>query len=76
MNSLEKLHELARSDEIYRLWEQCYMDSADAFAEFADRQSEDVKNLLWMYAESGRLMYQRKVNLACEHMEFKKGEPL
>ena len=74
MENTKKLDEIAQSDEIYLLWERCYQESARAFAEFADSQPEAVKNILWTYAESGRLMYQRKVNLACEHMAFKKRE--
>ena len=70
MERMKKLDSLAQSDKIYRLWEKCYLESAASFAEFADSQPEEVKNLLWTYAEAGRLMQQRKCILACEHMEF------
>lgn len=72
MEHIEKLNKLAQSDETYCLWENCYRESAEAFEKFANAQPEEVKNLLWSYAEAGRLMYQRKVILACEHMEFPK----
>ena len=66
-----QLEQLAAQDNIYCLWKKSYQESAEAFAEFADRQPEEIRNILWTYAESGRLMQQRKVNLACEYMEFK-----
>ena len=42
------------------------------FYGFSNAQPEDVKNFLWGYADAGRMMQQRKVNLACEYMEFEK----
>ena len=64
------LCELAEQDEIYNLWKTCYQDSAEAFALFANSQPDAIKNTLWAYAESGRLMYQRICTLACQHMHF------
>lgn len=75
MEDLEKYRKLtaiAEADNVYQLWERCYRESVEAFTRYADSQPEEIKNLLWTYAESGRLMQQRKVNLACEHMEFLK----
>ena len=71
MERLQKLDAIAQTDKIYCLWEKCYQESAAAFAEYANNQPEDIRNMLWTYAESGRLMYQRKAALACTYMEFK-----
>lgn len=67
----KKLNALAAEDTAYRLWRMSYEACASRFAAFANDQPEEIRNFLWGYAESGRLMQQRKVNLACEHMEFK-----
>lgn len=69
MDQLQKLDAIAKTDKIYCLWEKCYQESADAFAAFADSQPEEIRNILWTYAEAGRLMYQRKAVLACEYIK-------
>lgn len=66
-----KLEQLACQDDIYTVWQKSFELYAQSFAEFADRQPEEIRNILWGYAEAGRMMQQRKVNLACAHMEFK-----
>lgn len=65
-----KLESIASEDTVYSLWRKNYEEYAPQFAAFANAQPEDIRNVLWGYAESGRLMQQRKVNLACEHMDF------
>ena len=65
-----KLEGLAQKDKIYLMWKNCYEESAEKFHAFANGQPEDIRNFLYEFAESGRLMQQRKVNLACEHMVF------
>ncbi len=67
---LTRLEALARQDEVYAVWEEAYRDYETAFRDFADAQPDDLRQVLYGYAESGRLMYQRLVNLACQHMEF------
>lgn len=67
---LRRLRELAEQDEIYQIWKHGYDDCAKAFREFADSQPEEISNFLWGYAECGRIMQQRIVNLACDHMVF------
>ena len=73
--TLEKerqLEHLAQNDKTYLIWKCCYEEYAAKFEAFAKEQPEEIANVLWGYAESGRLMQQRKVNLACENMEFAK----
>ena len=64
------LRALAEQDEIYVMWKTCYEQSADKFAKIMKWCPKNVRNILTCYAESGRLMYQRMVNIACDHMEF------
>ena len=74
-NILEKerqLERLAQTDRTYIMWKRCYEEYAAQFEAFANAQPEETANFLWGYAESGRLMQQRKVNIACETMEFAK----
>ena len=73
MDWLEKqlrLQQQARSDEIYSQWNKDFQSARDAFREYADSQPEEIRQILWQYADSGRLMYQRLVTLACMHMDF------
>lgn len=69
-DNLRELHTIALADETYQVWANRYREYAARFAEFADSQPEDVRNFLWGYAESGRLMNQRLAALACRHMDF------
>ncbi len=66
----QKLLKLAENDSIYQLWSLSYAESQAAFEEFANAQPEHIRNFLWGYAESGRLIYQRMINLACKYMVF------
>ena len=66
----EKLYDLADKDMVYQVWANSFADCRDAFAAFASAQTEDVRNMLYGYADCGRMMQQRLVNLACEHMRF------
>ena len=67
---LKKLLALAEEDSVYQLWSACYAENKKAFEAFANSQPEVTRNYLWGYAESGRLIYQRLINLACTHMVF------
>lgn len=64
------LHTLAEQDEIFIMWKTSYEESADKFTKIVKRCPKNVRNILCCYAESGRLMYQRMVNIACEYMDF------
>lgn len=66
----DQLNTIAGRDSIYLVWKEAYEASAAEFEAYATQQPDDVRQLLWAYAESGRLMNQRLVNLACEHMRF------
>lgn len=72
MDNEKRLEQLACKDEIYNRWRRSWEDCAKDFASFANAQPENIKNFLWGYADAGRLMQQRKVNLACENMAFMK----
>lgn len=65
-----RLQKKARQDGIYRLWQDVFLSSQEDFREIADHQPDEVRKILWQYAESGRLMQQRLVNLACMYMDF------
>ena len=65
-----KLLELAQQDEIYCVWEKSFENCREAFIQFAANQPEEIRNMLFGYADCGRIAQQRMVNLACEHMIF------
>ena len=65
-----KLLELAQQDEIYLTWEKSFEDCQEAFIQFAANQPEEIRNMLFGYADCGRMAQQRLVNLACEYMIF------
>lgn len=64
------LTEIAQQDDIYLLWKQNHDTFAKEFEAFANIQPENIRNFLWGYAESGRLMNQRIANLATQYMVF------
>ena len=66
----QRLSTIAEQDEIYCVWKNSYEECAEKFHKFAKHCPPKVRNYLYGYAESGRLMYQRMVNIACTHMEF------
>jgi len=65
-----RLEAIAQQDAAYQLWKRCYAETFAQFEKFANAQPDETRNYLWGYAEAGRLMYQRMVNLACCHMVF------
>ena len=66
----DRLLEFAQADMIYLTWAHSYEDCHDAFVRFASAQPEDIRNMLYGYADCGRMAQQRLVNLACETMRF------
>ena len=70
MEKQRRLEALAKTDTSYTLWHRTYQDCAKAFENFVNQQPEEIRNILWGYAEAGRLMNQRLVNLACENMDW------
>ena len=67
-----ELLEIAQEDLIYQTWQKSYEDCRESFANFADTQPEEIRNMLYGYADCGRMAQQRLGNLACEHMVFPK----
>ena len=63
----EELLKIAEADEAFCLWRNTYQNCKPEFEAYANAQSAQIRNFLWGYAESGRLMYQRLMNLACEY---------
>jgi len=73
MDSFEKqakIQRIAQDDFPYTFWIRIFEKSEKAFRAFADSQPEAIRTILWSYAQSGRMMNQRLLNLACEHMDF------
>ena len=68
----EILQQIAKQDDIVILRQKTRETLAPQFEAFANTQPQEIRNILWGYAESGRLVYQRMVNLACLHMDFAK----
>ena len=67
-----QLMAIAEEDKIYQTWQKSYEDCREAFVRFASTQPEEIRNMLYGYADCGRIAQQRIVNLACEHMIFPK----
>jgi hypothetical protein len=66
----ERLYKMAEQDPIYQVWKNDYESNIALFKQFADTQPEEVKNVLFGYADAGRMMMQRMINIACDNMEF------
>ena len=66
----EKLERIAQEDESYLIWKKSFEECAKDFEVFAYQQPKEIQNILIGYAVAGRMMQQRKVNLACCYMEF------
>ena len=67
---LQQLQALAETDNIYQVWARSYEDCRESFTQFAATQPEEIRNMLYGYADCGRIAQQRLVNLACDHMVF------
>lgn len=65
-----KIYKIAKTDLSYQAWSQTFEECRDAFLQFANSQPEEIRGILYGYADSGRMMQQRLLNLACEHMRF------
>ena len=73
MDTFEKqahIQNIAEDDFSYNAWYRIFIESEKAFTDYANRQSEDIRTILWSYTQSGRMMNQRLLNIACEHMMF------
>ena len=70
LSNQKKLYEIAETDAIYQTWARSFEDCREAFIQFANSQPEDIRNMLYGYADCGRMAQQKLVNLACEYMQF------
>lgn len=68
----ERLEKIAQQDISYLVWKMTFEACEEAFTQYASRQPKEIRQILYGYADAGRMMQQRKVNLVCEHMEFPK----
>lgn len=68
----QRIQKIAQEDMSYQAWHQTFLEYEHAFEVFASKQSEEIQDILWGYAAGGRMMNQRLLNLACEHMIFPK----
>ena len=72
LKRLDELLRLSDDDAIYQMWARSFEDCQEEFARFAATQPEEIRNMLYGYADCGRMAQQRLVNLACENMIFPK----
>lgn len=73
MDTFEKqaqIQVIAQKDFSYNAWCRIFEESEKSFQAFADSQPEAIRNILWSYAQGGRMMNQRLLNIACEYMAF------
>jgi len=67
---MQRLRQIAEQDSTYQVWEKSYQNYAAKFHKIARWCPQNIRSILYGYAECGRLMMQRMTNLACSHMEF------
>ena len=70
----ERLWKMAEQDGIYITWKRCFEECEQPFKEYADACPEEIRQILYGYAECGRMMCQSVVNLACKYMDFLDGD--
>ncbi len=66
----KRLWALAEQDEIYLVWKRSFEMCEEPFREYLKACPEEIRKILCGYADCGRMMCQRVVNLACKHMDF------
>ena len=67
---MEKLYAIAQEDEVFLFWQQMYRQSEKSFEEVMKHTSKKRREIILSYAEGGRTMMQRLMNIACENMDF------
>ena len=65
-----KIYKIAETDLSYQVWSKTFEECRDAFTQFANSQPQEIRSILFGYADSGRMAQQRLLNLACENMRF------
>lgn len=66
----KQLWALAEQDDIFLIWKDGYETCERPFREFAESCPEEIRKILYGYAERGQMMCQRVVNIACKYMDF------
>ncbi len=69
-NRHAKLYALAEEDEIYLMWKKTFELCMRDFHDYAEGIPQEIRSILFGYADAGRMMMQKLVNIACEKMEF------
>lgn len=70
-NEREKwLKDIANQDISYQTWSKTMSSSETEFERYADNQPQEIRNMLWAYAGSAKMLHQRLMNLACLNMRF------
>ena len=65
-----KIYKIAETDLSYQVCSKTFEECREAFTQFADSQPQEIRGILYGYADSGRMAQQRLLNLACENMRF------
>lgn len=66
----DRIYKIAETDLSYQVWSHTFEECRDAFTQFADSQPQEIRSILYGYADSGRMAQQRLLNLSCENMHF------
>lgn len=75
LSRMSHLYALAQEDEVFNMWKERWVQSAESFERFARWMPKSIRKMLYTYADGGRTMMQRMNTIACMHMEFT-GKPL
>lgn len=67
---LDTLTALAGKDRIYRECRNNYSKNKRMYEEYLLQMPKNMREVISMYAENGRLMNLRLCQLACRYMEF------
>ena len=66
----DRLLKIAEQDACYMVWKNSFDDAVQEFDTYIRQCPNKKRNFLGAYAEGGRMMMQRLVNLACSNMQF------
>ena len=48
-----KIYKIAETDLSYQVWSKTFEECRDAFTQFADSQPQEIRSILYGYADSG-----------------------
>lgn len=66
----QRLYAIAEEDAIYLTWKNSVEYFENDFKKYVQGQPIEIQNILWGYAEAGRMMMQHLVTIALGTMEF------